>query len=435
MNCERTTATAARCNRMVNPVWLIALLVLFTALPGFGQASKEREKLQKSKQKLEQEIRYTTELLEKTRSSKAVSESRIKVLTRQIRTREALIRAINRELDDMAATIVYDSLQIARLSGQLSKLRSEYARLITYAWRTMNGNNKLMFIFSAHDFNQAYLRLKYYQQYSAYRRQQAEKIETTKRSIEAHRSELETTRAGKMVLVQEKQSEKQKLDREKDTRSQAVKEMTAKEKQLLATIRTKQQAAQQLEGAIAKVIADEIRASEERARKKEAAERKGSSAVTTTVTPGKMNYTPKELELSSSFSANRGKLPWPCEKGFISGDFGEHPHPVLQHVKVKNNGIDIMTEPGAAVRTVFGGRVSRVMSFPTLHNVVIIRHGEYLTVYSNLASVKVKEGDEVAVKQVIGSVYAPAGEQKAELHFELWRGKVIQDPEPWLSGR
>jgi len=139
--------------------------------------------------------------------------------------------------------------------------------------------------------------------------------------------------------------------------------------------------------------------------------------------------------LSSSFSANRGRLPWPCDRGFISGSFGEHAHPVLEYIKVKNNGIDIMTERGSQVKSVFNGRVSRVLSLPNLNRVVIIRHGEYLTVYSNLGEVSVRDGQEVTAKQNIGQVFTNPDDQKTELHFEIWRGKVIQNPENWLAGR
>ncbi len=424
-------------SEIFNAKWMLVLLFLFLLLPGAGfpQSAKDKEKLQQTKQKLEEEIRYTTDLLEKTQKSKVASLNKLQILAKQIKSREALINAINRELNEVQVTMAVDSIQIGRMSKQLYALKSEYARMISYAYRTMNGHNKLMFIFSAKDFNQAYQRLKYYQQYASYRRQQAERIEATKSAINAHRKELEETRSQKLNLVQTKQSEKQKLDREKTEKDHVVKELSAKEKQLLATIKTKQQSAQKLENAIQKLIADDIRASEERTRKKEVAEKKTGTASKSSATRAVMDYTPKEKELSSSFSANRGRLPWPCDRGFISGSFGEHAHPVLKNIKVKNNGIDIMTDQGSAVKCVFGGKVSRVMAFPSFNTVVIIRHGEYLTVYSNLDEVTVKDGQEVAVKQAIGKVHANPGDQKSELHFELWHGKVIQNPEEWLAGK
>jgi murein hydrolase activator len=413
------------------------LMVIFFVLPsaGYTQSLKEKEKLQRTKQKLEEEIRYTTELLEKTQKNKQTSLNKLQILAKQIKSREALINAINRELNDVQLTIAVDSIQVSRMSKQLHELKSDYARMIYNAYRIMNGHSKLMFIFSARDFNQAYQRLKYYQQYAAYSRRQAERIETTQKAINVHRRNLEDVKSQKLTLVQSKQSEKQRLDREKTEKATAVKEFSSQEKQLLATLKSKQQAAQRLENAIEKLIADDIRASEERMRKKEAKEKKPGIPPKANVTPTAMDFTPKEKELSSSFSANRGRLPWPCDRGFISGSFGEHAHPVLEHVKVKNNGIDIMTEQGSAVKTVFGGKVSRVMSLPGLNTIVIIRHGEYLTVYSNLDEVSVRDGQEVTVKQSIGKVHAGPGDQKSELHFELWRGKVIQNPEDWLAGR
>ncbi len=415
--------------------WLLMIFFLFFMAPVSAQHAKDKEKLQRTKQKLEEEIRYTTDLLEKTQKNKETSLNKLQILARQIKSREELINAINRELNDVQITMAVDSIQITRMSKQLHDLRLEYARMICYAYRTMNGHNKLMFIFSAKDFNQAYQRLRYCQQYASYRRHQAERIESTRKVIDAHRKDLEDTRSQKLNLVQSKQSEKQKLDREKSEKAIAVKELSAKEKQLVSTLKAKQQAAQRLENAIEKMIADDIKASEERMRKKEAKENKPSTAPKPSASHAVMDFTPKERELSSSFSANRGRLPWPCDRGFISGSFGEHPHPVLEHVKVKNNGIDIMTEHGSAVKSVFGGKVSRVMSFPGLNNVVIIRHGEYLTVYSNLDEVNVKDGQEVAVKQPIGKVHSNPGDQRSELHFELWRGKVIQNPEEWLAGK
>jgi len=414
---------------------LLILFFLSFQLSGFSQAVKDKEKLQRTKQKLEEEIRYTNDQLEKTQKNKQTSLNKLLLLSKQIKSREALIDAINRELNDVQVKISVENLQIDRMSKQLQELKSEYARMIYYAYRTMNGQNKLMFIFSARDFNQAYQRLKYYQQYAAYRRRQAERIESTQTAINRQRKELEDIKNQKLSLVESQQIEKQKLDREKTEKAKAVREFSSKEKQLLATLRTKQKAADRLEFAIEKLIADEIRASEERLRKSAAGEKRSANASKTTGNRSTMALTPREKELSSSFSANRGRLPWPCDRGFISGSFGEHAHPVLEYVKVKNNGIDIMTERGSQVKSVFNGRVSRVLSLPNLNRVVIIRHGEYLTVYSNLGEVSVRDGQEVTAKQNIGQVFTSPEDQKTELHFEIWRGKVIQNPENWLAGR
>jgi len=420
-------------NRLTTGMYLIPriILTLFLILimigQAGGQAAKEKERLERTRQQLENEIRYTTDLLEKTKQSKQSSLNKLQILTRQIKSREALINTIDKELNDVEVRIAVENVEIDRMSRQLRQLKEEYARMISYAYRNMNGQNRLMFIFSAKDFNQAYRRMKYYQQYASYRRMQAERIESTQTAINRQRKELEEIKTKKLTLMQSQKAEKQKLDREKTEKAKSVKEFSSKEKQLRSTLQTKQQAAQRQEYAIQKLIADEIRASK--------TEGKNRKATGTSAGGNVLELTPVERQLSSSFSANRGHLPWPTDRGFISGSFGQHDHPVLEHVKVKNNGIDIMTERGAAVRAVFNGRVSRVFSLASINKVVIIRHGEYLTVYSNLGDVMVREGQQVTARQQIGRAFVDPDEQKSEVHFEIWRGKTIQNPESWLATR
>ena len=332
------------------------ILIFLLSVAAFGQTDKE--KLQKTKKQLEDEIRYTNDLLEKTKQSKQVSMERLKILNQRIRSREALIATINTELGQIDMNIQVENVELDRMSQQLKALKTDYARMICHAYRTMNGRNKLMFIFSAKDFNQAWQRIKYYQQYSEYRRRQAERIESTTHVIDSQRKDLEAKKQEKLTLFETQQKEKVKLDLEKQDKAKTVKELSSKEKQLIATLKTKQQAAARLQYEIEKLISAEISASEERMRRSEGKEKKPASHIVSG--PATYEMTPSERNLSSSFAANRGRLPWPCDRGFISGTFGEHPHPVLERVKVKNNGVDITTQPNAQVKAVFNGK------FPTL---------------------------------------------------------------------
>ena len=411
-------------------IGLPLILVLFLAIPAFCQMDKD--KLQKTKRQLEDEIRYTTELLEKTKASKQVSMEKLKILNQRIRSREALIATINGELSQIDMNIQVENVELDRMSKQLKSLKTDYARMIYHAYRNMNGRNKLMFIFSSRDFNQAWQRMKYYQQYSEYRRRQAERIENTTQVINSERKDLEAKKQEKLNLFEAQQKEKVKLDLEKQEKARTVKDLTGKEKQLVSTLKTKQQAAARLQYEIEKLITAEIRASEERMHKTESSEKNTKGRIVEG--PSTYEMTPNERQLSSSFALNRGRLPWPCDRGFISGTFGEHPHPVLERVKIKNNGVDITTQPNSQVKAVFNGKVSKVMSFPNLNNVIIIRHGEYLSVYSNLDVVSVREGQDVTTRQAIGKVHTNVEEQKTELHFEIWKGKMIQNPESWLAG-
>jgi septal ring factor EnvC (AmiA/AmiB activator) len=401
---------------------LSCILLSYFLIPLALPAQTSKEKLQKTKRQLEEEIRYTNDLLEKTQRSKQTSLNKLNILNQQIRSREKLIETMNHELNEVQMDIHVENVQIDQISRDLQKLKTDYARMIYHAYRTMNSRSRLAFILAAKDFNQAYQRLKYYQQYTAYRRNQAERILRTQATLEGRKKSLEQIKSEKVALIDAQEREKQKLDREKKEKAKTIKELNSKEKQLLSTLRTKQQAAQRLQREIEKLIAAEIKAS---ARKE----------ATSADSRDGLALTPSERELSTSFASNQGKLPWPCERGFISGTFGEHAHPVLEYVKVKNNGIDIMTERGSSVRAVFNGKVSKVMSFPNFNKVVIIRHGEYLTVYSNLTDVTVKEGQEIKTRQTIGRVFTSTEDQKTELHFELWKGKTLQNPELWLASR
>jgi septal ring factor EnvC (AmiA/AmiB activator) len=408
---------------------LLFAIFIMLAWHNSGMAQNKKENLQKTKKQLEQEIKYTNTLLEQTQKSKQTSLNKLLLINRQIQKREALVEAINSEIDQIQEEIGIQAVQVQKLSDELKKMKDEYARMIYYANKNLNIFNRIMFVFAAEDFNQAFHRLRYYQQYSSYRRTQAEIIRKTQTDLAQKIRDMEMTKTQKASLAQSKEQEKNKLIGEKEIKNSAVQELSKKEKQLAATLKEKQQAARNLQKEIEKLIAEEIRASAVRAKKTAKTENKPKPEIT----ESKIMLTPVEMELSSSFASNKGKLPWPSEKGIITGVFGEHAHPVLKYVKVKNNGIDVTTDKGANVRSVFNGKVSRVMSFPNMNKVVIVRHGEFLTVYSNLEEVSVSDGQEISTKQLIGKVHTSEDDSKTEYHFEIWLGKTIQNPQEWLS--
>jgi septal ring factor EnvC (AmiA/AmiB activator) len=415
--------------RQIFPGFILVVIPVFL-LPFLSLSQESKEKLQKTKKQLEEDIRYTSKLLEETHRTKQNSLNKVILLNKQIEKRQSLISAISGEVDQIQDQMELQRGHISTLSEELKKMKNEYARMIYYAYKNLNAYNRLLFIFSAEDFNQAYRRLLYYQQYSAYRRTQAELIRNAQMTLNRKQKELEETKQQKLILARTEESEKGQLTQEKEEKDRTVKQLSQKEKELESTLREKQKTAEKLEKEIGKLIAAEIRAAAERAKKSDSRDAKTKMKTVST----EIMLTSDEQVLSNSFASNKGKLPWPSEHGVITGRFGEHPHPVLKYVKVKNNGIDISTEKGAAVRTVFNGKVSRVMSFPSLNKVVIIRHGEYLTVYSNLEEVNVKDGQTVTTKQMIGKIHTNPEDSKTDLHFEIWLGKTTQDPQEWLSG-
>ena len=380
--------------------------------------------MKQEKKQIEEDIAFTNKLLSETAKSKRTSMDGMVILQQKIRQRERLINNIRAEIKLLDREIEITGDSIFTLNNELKQLKQEYAKMIYYAYRNRSSYDRLVFIFSADDFNQAYRRIKYYQQYGTYRRMQAELITKTQLALSEKEVFLENQREDKQELLAEQQQERNTLAGEKSELNTTVQTLGKQEKELKSALRNKEKAVAELDNAIAKIIAEEIRLAEERAR-----------AEATSKTSSGFALTPEELKLSENFSSNKGKLPWPTERGIVSSSFGEHQHPVLPRVKVKNNGIDILTSEGEYARAVFNGEVTRVISVPNFNNVVIIRHGEYLTVYSNLDEVLVSKGNNVITKQRIGRVYTDHNENKTEMHFEVWKAKDLMNPSYWLAGK
>lgn len=401
---------------------LAILLTVFSCIhiKSYGQDKKMR--LEQQKAKIEEEIQYTNKLLDETKKTKQVSLNQLVLINRQIEKRQELISSINDEIKGLDTEIRQNNDTIRKLTQTINRLKNEYARMIYYAQKNRNSYSRLMFIFSSRDFNQAYQRTKYIQQYSSFRQNQVRIILENQELLRKKTALLEQQKKEREKLRQMEEGEKQKLGREKSAQDEAVKKLSRQEKDLLKKLRDNEKAARKLQKAIEELIAEEIR------RANEAAKKTGSKPAP----ENKFALTPAELQLSSNFASNRGKLPWPVERGVIAATYGEHPHPVLKGIKIKNNGIDIATEKGQTARAVFDGEVTSTMTLPNYNNVLIIRHGEYLTVYSNLGELYVKKGDKVKTKQRLGSIITDET-GKTRMHFELWQGKMLQNPELWIA--
>ena len=404
-----------------NKLRLLAILGIFL-IPALSGAQDRKVSLRQEKKQIETDIAYTNQLLSRTRESRRSSMDGLVILQQKIRQRERLINTIEAELILLDNEIEETGDSIFGLSVELKKLKEEYALMIYYARRNSSSYDRLVFIFSAQDFNQAYRRLKYFQQYGVYRRTQAELITSTQDNLSIKELKLEQQKAEQQYLLAQGKNEKQQLESEKRDVDRTIQDLGHREKELKSTLRAKQKAVAELEKAIEKIIAEEIRLAEERAR-----------AAAGTITISGFALTPEEKQLSENFSGNKGNLPWPTERGIVSSTFGEHQHPVLPRVKIKNNGVDILTGEGEYARAVFNGEVTRVISVPNFNNVVIIRHGEFLTVYSNLDEVLVSKGQKVTAKQHVGRIYTDHNENKTELHFEIWKAKDLMNPSYWLT--
>lgn len=395
-------------------LWII--LLFFLSVNIHGQDKKDQ--LQQDKKKIEDEIKYNAKLLEETKKSKKTSLNQLVIIKNQIASREKLIETINGQVNTVDDQIVMNTEILKELQHDLDHLKEEYANMIYFAYKNRSSFDRLMFIFASDDFNQAFRRIKYFEQYTAYRKTQTQLILNTKVEIDSTIQVLEVHKHDKLILLTSLRDERDILSQERNQQNNIYQTLGKKEKELAKTIRLKEKAAKKLQGEIERMIAEEIRL----ASKKSGTTKTGSFALT-----------PDEMQLSTNFQENKGGLPWPVENGVISSTFGEHFHPVLKQVKTKNNGVDILTDEGMKTRAVFGGEVTRVISIPNYNYVIMIRHGEYLTVYSNLSEVYVKNGDKVETKQSIGKVYTDKKEMKTEVHFELWKGKTLLNPANWLA--
>ena len=401
-------------------ILLITLICFQFSSPNLVFA-QNKEQLQSKKSKIEADIKYTNELLEETKKNKETTLNQLLTLKKKIALRQNLISTVNKEIKILDKQIDENSSIIASLERDLKEIKSEYARMIYYAYKNRNSYNRLMFIFSSKDFNQAYKRLNYLQQYGKFRQIQAGLIVKTKAILNQKKAGLEAKRIVKKQLLQVKSEERAILSGETTEQNNIYNELQNKEKHLKADMKAKQKEAQGLQKAIEDVIAEELRKAREAAK-----EVKGFA------------LTPEEKELSKTFENNKGKLPWPVKRGIITGKFGKQDHPVLKGIKINNNGIDISTNKDAVARAVFDGVVTGVIILPGANRkAVIVKHGKYFSVYGNLIQVYVKKGDVVATKQDIGLIYTDNNKFQTEAHLELWElqenGTIKLDPEKWLG--
>lgn len=459
---------------------IVVFLLITTAVTIFAQ--NDKNKLQSRKTKIERDIIQVNRELEQTKQNKSANLNQLVLINKKIDKREELINAIEEEVGGIDSQVRNMSDTIYRINMNLKNLKDEYARIIYSTYRNRSAYNRLMFLFSSHNFNQAYKRLKYLQQYTGYRKSQVQSISETQRKLATKKLELEKRKSSKLTLKHTQEQERNILANEKSQKDEKIKNLTSQEKKLLVKLRNNEVALNNLQVAIERLVAEEIKkANQEKARKaavlaeterKSRAEadrkakakaeadkkaRANADPASKTTEPAKsepiakaentrstaakaapvksnsMSVSAEDVALTGSFAGNKGRLPSPVDRGAIISSFGEHPHAEFQNIKIKNNGIDITSAPGTQAKVIFDGEVSSVIFIANLNYVVIVRHGDYLTVYSNLENVSVKKGDKVKTRQSLGTVSTGDGENKSRLHFELWQGTIVQNPATWLN--
>ncbi len=419
----------------------------------FAQKGNKKD-LENKKKKLKEEINTINDLLHETKSSKKISMNQVAILNKKISVREELIGTIKYEIHLINKQINENQTSINNLNSTLDKLKKDYAAMVYFDYRNSDAYSKLMFLFAADSFNQAYQQYKYTQQIAEYRRKKAVEITSTQTEIAQKIVELNSRKAEKKQLLTSEDSEKENLAKEKSDQENTLASLQHTEKQLKEELNNKKSEIENLNAAIKKLIQEEVKRQQEEEKKRALAlaKKKEDRAARAKERKAKVNTkkidaeikadekaeaaeiaeTKEAEQLSTDFASNRGRLPWPVAKGIITIGFGEQEHPTIKGFMINNNGVEISAAKGQTARAVFEGIVTGVTTVPGIGKIVIIRHGDYLSVYSNLQEVLVKSGDKIALKQNIGSIAFNEDENRNVINFQIWKGQRILNPEEWL---
>ena len=409
-----------------------AIISFFLVVASLNSYAQNKEELKQKKEVLEEEIKFTNELLKQTKTKKKTSLNHLKVLNNRITNQKKLAETIsieimlsNKEITKIAKKINTIRQQITQKSKHIEALKAEYAKMIYSQQRNKLNNNALIFIISSDNFNQAYKRINYLKQYSVFRKKQAtdikkrqDALELTQKELIDHKESLNKLKVEKKQKINEKRKVIKELKTEEKEKEDVLRSLTLSEKKFKKELEDKQKIKRELNQKIRELIEEEIR----KARRK----------INQNENLTNFNLTPESKELSDEFEANKGKLPWPLAKGVIVQTYGKQKHEVFESVETFNNGIDIATEKNAVIRSVFDGHISRIFFIKGEGKAILINHGEYFTVYSGLKQISVKVGEKIFAKEKIGVVLTQESDNKTELHFEIWKGYEKQDPSKWL---
>lgn len=402
----------------------IVILGLFflSGLPLFSQDNSVNDLRQRRKAALEAINEAQSQLAEAQKKSKS-SLSDLQLISAQIRARRDAISLLDKEVGQIESQQKSINAEISELEKDLDKKRQNYAKAMRGIYSQRSGYDKIIFILSASSLNQTYRRMRYLREYSAWRKLQAQEIVSRQQDLSAKREELQKSKEEKESLITERRGETAKLQAQENDQKMIVAQLKKEEKTIQAELQRRKKQADALNSQIEKLIAEDTKESVKKADVK--AESKGGYAMTKV-----------ERELSDDFAKNKGRLPFPLSGSYlIVGHFGPQQHPQLKYVKIDNKGIDIQTKPGTDARAVFTGTVTKVVVIPgySTHS-VIVRHGNYLTVYSNLSSVYVKTGDKVSTRQAIGKIESDASDgNRTVLNFQIWKETTKLNPELWLD--
>ncbi|HLV14671.1 MAG TPA: peptidoglycan DD-metalloendopeptidase family protein [Xanthomarina sp.] len=398
--------------------YIFILVFILTSTLGFSQSKKQQE-LEQRRQELAREIKQINDLLFKNKSEKKSQTSLIEDLSYKVSVRRNLIKVTNQQANLLTREINTNQNKITDLRNELKILKDNYAKMIVTSYKSKSEQSRIMFLLSSSNFQQAYKRVQYINQYAEYQKEQGESIKVKTAELQETNKALLKQKADKQKLIDENRIAKRELESELKQQESLMASINKNLNNYTAQIRQKQNEANKIDREIEKIIREAIASSNK------------SAGKTTTASSG-FALTPEDKILAGNFVSSKGKLPWPVEKGVVQLRYGKQPHPVVKTVMIQSNGVRIATEEGAPIRTVFNGKVLAVQAIKHGNLSVLIQHGNYVTVYKNLSKVYVKKGDNVTTKQEIGQVFTNPSNKETILNFSIFKESTTQNPADWI---
>jgi septal ring factor EnvC (AmiA/AmiB activator) len=417
------------------PKFFFFLLLFCFATPMWSQPPTQEE-LEQRKAKIQLEIQEKEKLLQSVKSKEKSVVNQLLIQKEKIGLKEKLIRTTEKQTKLLTNDIYINQLKINQLNRDLEKLREDYVQMIVKSYKSRSEQSRAMFLLSSENFLQAYKRAQYMKQYASYRKMQGEEIKGKTKQLEDYNVKIGAQKQEKEKLIAENEKEKQELEKEKKEQEKIANQIKKEKGKIAAEIKKKQQETKRIDDQIKRMIREAIAAAN---RKTAAANVKANPKTTAAEkkaieSSSKIILTPEGKIVSDNFKANKGRLPWPVEKGAITLGYGDQPHPVFRTLTVHNSGIEISTESGSTARVVFAGEVTQVQQLTPLKKAVAVKHGDYFTIYQNLSSVNVSVGDKVSAKQVLGKIRTDS-DGKTVLKFLVLQNTTFFNPTGWLSGR
>ena len=402
--------------------------------------SSQQEKLEERKAQIQREIRDNEAMLQTVKKKEKSALSVVIIQENKIKLKEKLINTTEKQTKLLSNDMYINQLKINKLKRELAVLKEDYAKMILKSYKSRSEQSRAMFILSSENFLQAYKRAQYMKQYTNYRKTQGEEIQTKSTQLIDYNNKLNGQKIVKQKLIVENEKERLSLLKEKQEQQKAVNSIKKDKNKIASDIKKKQLEARTIDRQIDRLIREAIAEANRKAAAEIAAAKAKANPnapvskepAPTASSSSRIALTAEAKILADNFRANKGKLPWPVEKGFVSLPYGDQPHPQFSSLQIHNSGVEITTEQGATARAVFGGEVTSVIVLSPVNKAVMIQHGDYFTVYQNLSSVYVSKGDKVSIKQDIGKIRTSGETGRTILKFTISQNTTYNNPASWL---